>query len=425
MPVPTRSQATTAATIGAMAGAALAAGRRPRVRAAAVAVGGAILAGSEVAARTRQRADEIPPLWNRILASGALAAPLAWLAARAAPGRTAPRAVGPVAGALAGALGVRPAKVAFGPVVGTAVGRAIGAVRPDMPPATTASVTVVIYRILSAALFREAQVSLLAERAAPKDLPFVVSVAARTRYVGTEWVREFAAELGGDHVRDAPDVGIVSSLDELVGPEFDPSLVDPLVREFYEHTTRFTLDIVPEWRAWVRPGYLAYAMLVARRLGQADVPMTQRRAARGVVSRIDTIDVDRDGIVDVRAWIRSYADSGAPIYVGVYTTYRHGARGYVSVGFPVPSGSFTATLTPRNRAAGGLTLTTRSELPHPGHYLSYVDDTSGDLTTLEVPGFAEELQVRVTDGQVVADHAFWLFGVPFLVLRYTTDRKPR
>jgi len=38
--------------------------------------------------------------------------------------------------------------------------------------------------------------------------------------------------LGGRYVADAPDAGIVSSVNELAGPEFDPAGIDPLVREF-------------------------------------------------------------------------------------------------------------------------------------------------------------------------------------------------
>ena len=74
-------------------------------------------------------------------------------------------------------------------------------------------------------------------------------------------------------------------------------------------------------------------------------------------SRIDTISSDRDGVVAVRGWIRSFADNDEPIYVGIYTTYRHDGQGYVSVGFPLPHGSFTATLAPQPRAGGGLVLT--------------------------------------------------------------------
>jgi hypothetical protein len=75
-------------------------------------------------------------------------------------------------------------------------------------------------------------------------------------------------------------------LDDLAGPEFDPAAVDPRVREFYEHTTRFSLDIVPRWRLWVRPGYLLYRNLVARPPGQANVPMiTVKGGACGAVTR--------------------------------------------------------------------------------------------------------------------------------------------
>jgi hypothetical protein len=143
-----------------------------------------------------------------------------------------------------------------------------------------------------------------------------------------------------------------------------------------------------------------------------------------VHSRIDTIDVDRDDVVDIRGWIRAFADDDEPIYVGIYTTYRHGGRGYASVGFPLPQSNFTATLEPRNGPHGSITLTSRSALEHPGHYLTAVDPETRDLTTLEVGGFSEELTVSIDDGELRADHAFWVFGLPFLVLHYRIHRKP-
>jgi hypothetical protein len=292
-----------------------------------------------------------------------------------------------------------------------------------MPAPLVASTTVLAYRILSAGVFRHAQLSLLAERVNAEDLPFVVPLESRTRYVGTDYVRALGDVLGGTYVRDAVDVGIIASLDELEGPELDPDAVDPRVREFYEHTTRFTLDIVPEWRPWVRPGYLLYRTIVARPLGQANVPMNQREAQRGVRSRIDTIDLDGDGVADIRGWIRSFSDTDAPIYVGIYTTYRNDGRGYVSVGFPLPQASFTATLAPCAREDGGLRLTSRSGLPHPGHYLTYIDPGTRELTVLTMHGFAEELDVYVEDGELRAEHAFWVFGLPFLVLHYRIRRK--
>ena len=448
-------QIAVAGVIGAIAGLALTA-HRGKSRALLGALAGAAGLGTvEAVARARQRPDEIPALWARIAMSGALAAPAGWVAGRSGAG-TVP--VATAAGTVAGALGLRPQKVALGPVVGAAVGLAFtsgdaGEERSPGPrglsgrlgprsvqaspgaaageAAGAAATAVAGFRMASALLFREPQVSLLASAIPAANAPFVVPLASRSGYIGTGYLRDLAAVTGGEYAADVADIGIVASLDELAGPGFDPAAVDPLVREFYEHTTRFTLDIEPEWRMWVRPGYLLYQTLLARPLGQANVPMNQRAAQRGVRGRIDTVSGAR-GVPAapgrppvLRCWIRSYADTDEPIYVGVYTTYRLEDRGYVSVGFPLPQASFTATLEPFARPGGGLILDSRGGTVQSGHYLTYIDPDTAELTVLAVHGFAERLAVYVEDGELRAEHAFAVFGIPFLVLHYRMHRKPR
>jgi hypothetical protein len=408
-----------AASVGGLAGASLAAHRGGRAATGAAVLGAVALGASEAVARARQKEGEIPALWQRIAVSTALAAPLGWLAGRLTPAGA--RTIGTATGGVVGAMGIRPQKVVLGPVVGAIVGQALS--RGPAPAAVVASSTVLAYRSLSALVFRDQQVSLLADKVSAADLPFVVPRPARSRYVGTGYVRELAEELGAPYTEGAPDAGIVASIDALAGPAFDPAQVDPLVREFYEHTTRFALDIVPQWRMWVRPGYLLYRTAVARPLGQASIPMNQHEAQRGIRSRIDTV-TGVDGTVSVRGWIRSFADDDEPIMVGIYTTYTHEKTGYVSVGFPVPEGSFTATLLPRSRHDRGLTLTSRADDGQTGHYLTYVDTAADELTALAVHGFEEQLDVFVDDGVLRAEHAFWLFGFPFLTLHYRIARKP-
>ncbi len=380
--------------------------------------GAAVVIATDTVARSRQRPGEIPALWSRIVASGALAAPVGWAIQRLTGKGSLPIAA--VAGAAAGAMGLRPQKVALGPAVGAAVGLAL---HQRDNGAVAAATAVVAYRVTAAVLFRDPQVVLLAERVKPADVPFVVPLASETRYVGTDYVRALAHRLGKTYTPAVADIGIVASLDALRGPSFDPADVDPLVREFYEHTTRFALDITPEWRMWVRPGYLLYRTMLAKPLGQANVPMNQREAQHGVHSRIDTIS-SADGIVSVRGWIRSAADSGEPIYVGIYTTYRDDERGYVSVGFPLPNASFTATLLPAARPGGGLVLDSRAPGSQPGHYITFIDPATEELTTAAVRGFAERLDVYAAGEELRAEHAFWVFGFPFLILHYRIRRKP-
>ncbi len=137
---------------------------------------------------------------------------------------------------------------------------------------------------------------------------------------------------------------------------------------------------------------------------------------------IDTIAFDGNEAIDIRGWIRTFADSGKPIYVGIYTSFRHGGRGYVSVGFPIPSANFTATLLPQNAGEHDFELTSRTELAYPGHYLSSVDSERDALTVLKLLYFGERIFVYVAEGELKTDHSFDLAGQRFLTLHYEIER---
>ena len=242
-----------------------------------------------------------------------------------------------------GALGLRVTNVALGLLVGALVALVLD------EPAAVAAVTTAIYRTLSAVLYRgRERVRIMAEEVSAAELRYVVPFEARTRFVGADYVEQLAHVRGGTFRRNPPDVGILASLDHLDGPTFDAARVHPLIREFYEHTSRFKLTIVPEWRAWMKPVYAVFKRVGGGAARPGRIPSNIEEAQRGMVSTIDTIDLDGDEEIDIRGWIRTYADSGKPIYVGIYTSFRHEGRGYVSVGFPIPSANFTATLLPRN-----------------------------------------------------------------------------
>ena len=94
----------------------------------------------------------------------------------------------------------------------------------------------------------------------------------------------------------------------------------------------------------------------------------------------------------------------------------------MSVGFPIPSANFTATLLPCNAGEHDLVLTSRTELAYPGHYLSSVDSERDALTVLKLLYFEERVFVYVAEGELRTDHSFSLAGQRFLTLRYEIDR---
>jgi hypothetical protein len=407
------------ALLGASAGAVLGASI-DGVGAVAGALAGAVVAAvSEVAGRLVQRPGHPPPLVGRILASALLMA-IAGGAIGLVLGAGSGLVVAVLAGAFLGLLGLRPLKLALG----LATGVAVGLLALDLAPAVAAAAVTVVYRTLSAIAYRGRPLTrIMAEEVPASELLYVVPFEARTRIVGADYVEQLAKVRGGTFRRNLPDVGILAALDDLAGPTFDPAPVHPLIREFYEHTSRFSLSIVPEWRPWVKPAYELFKRFVAQPLGQAAIPSNIEEAQRGMISTIDTIDLDGDDEIDIRGWIRTFADSGEAIYVGIYTSFRHEGRGYVSVGFPIPSSNFTATLLPRNAGEHGFVLESRSELPFPGHYLSSVDAERDALTVVKLLSFDERIEVYVTEaGELRTDHSFSLLGRRFLTLRYEMTR---
>jgi hypothetical protein len=409
------------AALGAAAGAVLGAAIDGVGAGLGALIGVLVYAPAEAFTTLSRGAAEVKPLWQRIVSSALLMALFGWLLG--VIGLDDPLLVGIVSGALLGLFGLRPLKVALGLVVGAAVGVLLGALDRGVEPALVAATVAIVYRVVAAIAYHNRPlVRVMAEEVPASDLRYVVPFEARSRYVGADYVEQLAKVRGGTFRRNPPDVGILASLDSLDGPDFEAHRVHPLIREFYEHTSRFQLSIVPEWRRWMKPGYEIFKRLVAQPLGQAAIPSNIEEAQRGMVSTIDTIDLDEDEEIDIRGWIRTFADSGKPIYVGIYTSFRHEDRGYVSVGFPIPSANFTATLEPRNSGEHDLRLTSRSELAFPGHYLSSVDSERDALTVLKLLSFQEEIYVFVADRELKTDHSFYLAGQRFLTLHYEIKR---
>jgi hypothetical protein len=410
------------AVAGAAAGAVLGAAIDGVGAAAGAVAGAAVYAAAEAVTSVRRSAAEPKPLWSRILGSVLLMALFGWLMGLVL-GPDEPLPIAIISGAVIGALGLRPLKAALGLAVGVVIGVLLEALGSGLEPALVAAAVTLAYRTVAAVAYRDRPlVRVMAEEVPAAELRYVVPFEARSRYVGADYVEQLAHVRGGTFRRNPPDVGILASLDNLDGPTFDAQRVHPLIREFYEHTSRFTLSIVPEWRQWMKPAYEVFKRLVAEPLGQAAIPSNLEEAQRGMVSTIDTIALDGDEEIDIRGWIRTFADSGKPIYVGIYTSFRHEDRGYVSVGFPIPGANFTATLLPRNEGAHDLLLTSRSALPFPGHYLSSVDSERDALTVLKLLAFQEQIFVYVAGGELRTDHTFSLAGRRFLTLRYEIER---
>ncbi len=387
-------------------------------------ISGALYLGAAEAITDRRRQQgHMKPYLHRVIATtilgGALGAVLSQIIGLLPTGL--------LMGLLFGLLGFGPRKLLLGILMGAALGLSAITWLP-INGAVLGSGLVLIYRLLLFVLFRDTEpIQLAAEQVPQEEARYVVPFETHTRYVGTEYMAGLARETDGSFRRNRPGIGLLDSLDALRGPQFDPAQVDPRIRDFYEHTSQYRLEIIPEWNAFMRPFYRLFKQYIAQPIGQANLPFDIEEAQRGVVSYIDSIDYaaeTSEHIRTLRGWIRAFETTGEPIYVGIYTVVEHDGIGYISVGFPLPESNFTATLLPYNRGRNLLLRTQGTGRSFPGHYVSYIDNDTGALTILKLPTFGEEIDVFIHNEQLKTDHHFYLGGFRFLTLHYHIQPKP-
>lgn len=375
----------------------------------------------------RRPAGELKPLWHRLVGTTIVGAALSVFLGFFIDSSL---ILALIMGGISGLFGLGPRKLALGTGVGLVIGLGSQMLFSDPNSALVGGSVVLVYRLLLITVFPESSpLTLAGERVPATDAQFVVPFEAHTKIIGSEFMEQFARESEGIFSRDKHDIGIVATLDALAGPNFDPTLVDPLLREFYEHTTRFKLAIVPEWNPFIKPFFWIFKTYIAQQIGQANLPFNTEEAQLGMVSYVDTIDYgtendQSDNIETLRGWIRAYEDSGEAIYVGIYTVVRQKGTGYVSVGFPLPEANFTATLMPFNNRTTGLLLKTQNTgSTFTGHYLTDINNEDGLLTILKLPTMGEEIDVFVRQGHLKTEHRFYFGEYRFLTLHYTIERK--
>ena len=216
-------------------------------------VGGVLFGASELITDLYRSTGQMKPLWYRIPVSAFFGAGFTALLTLLIPGLNL-IALGFITGLLAGIFGFQLNKLLLGTFCGLAAGVLTWYFYPSIEPALLGALVVLSYRIFSALLFPgQIQFQLMAERVPAEDVRYVVPFEASSKYVGADYFKDLARAQDGSFKRNAPGIGIVESMDSMRGPEFDPAQVHPLVREFYEHTSRFKLNIRPRWKNSIKP----------------------------------------------------------------------------------------------------------------------------------------------------------------------------
>ena len=252
-----------------------------------------------------------------------------------------------------------------------------------------------------------------------ESVPWVIGpIGGKT--IGDATYREVCADEGLSIERNAQNAGLIPSFEQLRSSSFDPDKVRPQIREFYEHTASFAMDV---WSQSFFPANLGMWLLVktiSRQVNQLNFPLSPLDTARGMVSEI--ISMRRpDGNVRYTGWFRTLAQDQAVLYTGFYMTETSPTLGVpcVKVVFPMPNGNATVVLKPEATADGSLILDSSGRtFGDAGFYR--MQKAGGDkLRVWHVKTLKEHFRVFVDEAGILrCDHTVRFMGMPVLSLHY-------
>ncbi|MBV9487587.1 MAG: hypothetical protein JO246_16265 [Frankiaceae bacterium] len=248
--------------------------------------------------------------------------------------------------------------------------------------------------------------------------PWLLGPSAGDRAVGHGWVDQEAAAIGG-RTRTGPDLGVLPDFTALASSTFNPALVHPLIVDFYEHTSRWQLDLWSEWCPFAWPfGWLLTAMW-SHRLQQLSLPMRPLDVSWGMDSEVVHLHGPDDRVLGA-AWLRTMRKTGLTTYSGLYGIAQLPNTGEPSVRvvFPLPRGCLSVFLRPSVDDKGALHLHSPiAQFGDDGAYL-VLNRGQGKINARRIP-IAEHFHLYAdAEGHVRTDHFVRLWNIPTIRLHY-------
>ena len=235
------------------------------------------------------------------------------------------------------------------------------------------------------------------------------------------WLANAARIFGGEVREDVAGAGLMASMAMLDGPGFNAAALGPAVRDFYEHTVAWRMEVWTGWSPLFWPGGELISRLFGTRVQQLALPTRSLDVSRGMISRIAVI-TDSTGRQRAAGWLRQLRATGGYVYSGCYTqTLLPGAdRPSVHVSFPLQSGNVQVFLRPDVAADGSLWLRSAgSRFGADGAYVLVVD--RGRTYAAAVP-LRETFHVYVDEeGVLRTDHELRLYSASVVRLHYKLE----
>jgi hypothetical protein len=250
--------------------------------------------------------------------------------------------------------------------------------------------------------------------------PWLQGQIGETKQIGETYFQKLAENSRLKLNINSYNAGLVEDFFILKSDTFSPEGVHPKIRDFYEHTTKYGLDVWSQWCGPFKPFGWLLTILFSRRLQQLNMPISPLETSRGITSDIIQL-ADESGAIIGTGWLRKMVATSSVIYAGIYSTClpsKFPTR-CVKVVFPLPNGNATVIMKPQQNPDGSLTLVSSGGgFGEPGFYF-FVRNEGNKAWVKYLHAMKETIRVYVDNaGELRADHVLKLWGATFMRLHY-------
>jgi hypothetical protein len=267
-------------------------------------------------------------------------------------------------------------------------------------------------------------VRLFGKRVDKKESPWLDCPMGETGRIGAEFYSRLAQREHLQIVASA-DAGLIPDFDRLRGHEFEPADIQPEIRDFYEHTSRYHLEAWSEAPIMTRVFLWGLTRFVSRQMDQLNFPVSSLELSNGMTSEIIPM-VDRAGELCYTGWLRRLASNQRVIYTGLYSVgwLPETSQPCIKVSFPLPLGSSTVFLRPEAQPDRSLKLISGGDRFGQSGFYRMVDIDENHWRVRYLRTLRETFHLYVDPrGDLRTDHTVRFLGFTPLRLHYKIQPK--
>ncbi|MFT6747021.1 MAG: hypothetical protein ACJAZ2_001367 [Glaciecola sp.] len=239
-----------------------------------------------------------------------------------------------------------------------------------------------------------------------------------------EYIRKLASDENLQVISDAPNMGLLSSIDILNLTPAEQERLNPYVKEFYERTSHFDLQLEIKWNPFFKFFGVILNLLFSKRLQQLHIPVKGTRSKFELTNNILYLTDSVTNNVKYTFWKRTVKSTNKDMYSGIYSvcTCPKGDN-LIKAVFPLPNGNATVLLKPTVGKNGELVLdATGKSFGDAGFYFQ-LKDNKGKLWAKHITSFKDTLTVEYKNEELLASQSLTFSGLKVLDFKYRITRK--